>query len=63
MRMTFRIPDLENATRQYGVTLSRIANRQAEQTELKKTSLVIRAQSYLRRISAEFEAVKELLLP
>jgi MinD-like ATPase involved in chromosome partitioning or flagellar assembly len=63
IRMDFRLPELENAARNYGVTLGDIANRKAKEPELRKASLVMRAQSYHRRLFSEFDKVKELLLP
>jgi hypothetical protein len=46
-----------------GVTLGNVAVRQTKALELQKASLVMRAQSYRRRMFAEFDKVKELLLP
>ena len=46
-----------------GLTLGNIASRKTDAPELQKASLVMRAQSYRRRMFAEFEKVKELLLP
>ena len=63
IRMDYRIPDLENATRNHGVTLGEVATRATDAPELQKASLVMRAQSYRRRMLAEFDKVKELLLP
>ena len=63
IHMDFRLPDLENATRNHGVTLGQVASRQTDAPELRKASLVMRAQSYRRRMFAEFDTVKELLLP
>ncbi len=63
MRMDYRLPDLENATRNHGVTLGDVAMRATNAPELQKASLVMRAQSYRRRMFAEFDKVKELLLP
>ncbi len=63
IRFDCRLADLENAARNHGVTLSRVAGRTAPQPELQKASLVMRAQSYRRRMFAEFDKVKELLLP
>jgi len=54
MHMDYRLPDLENAVRNHGAT---------QAPELQRASLVMRAQSYRRRLFAEFERVKELLLP
>jgi hypothetical protein len=63
MRMDFRLPELENATRNHGVSLGGVAARRTAVPELQKASLVMRAQSYRRRLFAEFDTVKELLLP
>lgn len=63
VRMDFRLPDLENAMRNHGVTLGLVAARKTDAPELQKASLVMRAQSYRRRMFAEFDTVKELLLP
>ena len=63
IRMDYRLPELENAARNHGVTLGDIARRAHEAPELQKASLVMRAQSYRRRMFGEFERVKELLLP
>jgi len=61
--MDYRLPDLENATRNHGVTLGEVASRTTNVPELRKASLVMRAQSYRRRMFQEFERVQELLLP
>jgi hypothetical protein len=63
IRLDYRLADLENAVRNHGVTLGQVANRTARAPELQKASLVMRAQSYRRRMFAEFDKVKELLLP
>jgi CobQ/CobB/MinD/ParA nucleotide binding domain len=63
VRMDFRLPVLENATRNHGVTLGAVAARNTTAPELQKASLVMRAQSYRRRMFAEFDKVQELLLP
>ena len=63
IRMDYRLPVLENATRNHGVTLGAVAGRSTDAAELQKASLVMRAQSYRRRMFAEFDRVKELLLP
>jgi len=63
IQLDYRLADLENATRNHGVTLGRVAGRTTDAPELQKASLVMRAQSYRRRMFAEFEKVKELLLP
>ena len=63
IEMDYRLPELENAARNHGVTLGGIAGRVTGATELQKASLVMRAQSYRRRMFAEFGRVKDLLLP
>ena len=52
-----------NPARQHGVTLSQIVERRLTVPELQRASLVIRAQSYRRRLFAEIEKAKGLLLP
>jgi hypothetical protein len=61
--MDYRLDELENAARNHGVTLGSVAARATNAPELRKASLVMRAQSYRRRIFSEFDRVKELLLP
>jgi len=63
LRMEFRLPDLENPARQHGVTLGQVAERRIKVPELQRASLVIRAQSYRRRLFEEIEKAKGLLLP
>ncbi len=63
IRMDYRLADLENGARRYGVTLGDVATRKIDAPELQKASLVMRAQSYRRRIFAELERVTEVLLP
>jgi hypothetical protein len=61
--MEFRLADLENPARQHGVTLGQVAERKTQVGELQKASIVMRAQAYRRRLFAEFDKAKELLLP
>ena len=61
--MEFRLPDLENPARQHGVTLGQVAERKTQVVELQKASIVMRAQAYRRRLFAEFEKAKGVLLP
>ena len=63
IRMDYRLAELENAARNHGLTLGDIATRTNRTVELQKASLVMRAQSYRRRMFGEFDKVKELLLP
>lgn len=63
IHMDYRLPELENAARNHGVTLGDIALRSNQVPDLQKASIVMRAQSYRRRMFAEFDQVKDLLLP
>jgi MinD-like ATPase involved in chromosome partitioning or flagellar assembly len=63
IHMDYRLAELENAARNHGVTLGGVAARTTDAPELRRASLVMRAQSYRRRMFAEFDKVKELLLP
>jgi hypothetical protein len=63
LNMAYRLPELERATRNHGVTLGSVADRKTEVPELRKASLVMRAQSYRRAMFAEFDRVKGVLLP
>ncbi len=63
LAMEFRLPELENSARQHGVTLGQIVERRLKVPELQRASLVIRAQSYRRRLFEEIEKAKGLLLP
>ena len=63
LAMEFRLPELENPARQHGVTLGQIVERRLSVPELQRASLVIRAQSYRRRLFAEIEKATGLLLP
>jgi MinD-like ATPase involved in chromosome partitioning or flagellar assembly len=63
LHMDFRLAELENPARQHGVKLSQIAERKAAIDELRRDSLVMRAQSYRRRLFAEFDQAKAVSLP
>ena len=63
LHMEFRLAELENPIRQYGIQLGQVADRQASVEELKRASLVIRAQSYRRRIFSEFDRARQVFLP
>jgi MinD-like ATPase involved in chromosome partitioning or flagellar assembly len=63
MQMGYRLPELEGASRNHGVTLGSVADRKTDVPELQKASFVMRAQSYRRALFAEFDSVKEVLLP
>jgi MinD-like ATPase involved in chromosome partitioning or flagellar assembly len=61
--MEFRLAELENPLRQHGVQLGHVADRKVQVDELKRASLVMRAQSYRRRLFVEFDRVREVFLP
>lgn len=63
LSMEYRVSELENGSRQHGATLSQVARRQTKVAALRKASLVMRAQSYQRRLFEEFEKAKEFFLP
>jgi hypothetical protein len=63
MRMDSRLPDLQHAMRNHGLTLGQVSRRESKASELDKTSLVIRAQAYRRQLFAEFDRIMEALLP
>lgn len=61
--MESRLPDLQHALRNHGVTLGCVARRECSVPELAKSSLVIRAQAYRRQLFSQFNTIKESLLP
>jgi hypothetical protein len=63
LQMEFRLAELENPIRQHGIKLGEVADRTATVEELKRASLIMRAQSYRRHLFAEFERAKEAFLP
>jgi hypothetical protein len=63
IRMEFRLAELENPSRQHGVRLGQVATRQNAINELKRASIVMRAESYRRRLFSEFDRAKEVFLP
>ena len=63
IRMEFRLAELENPARQHGVRLGQVATRQNSVNELKRASIVMRAESYRRRLFSEFDRAKEVFLP
>jgi hypothetical protein len=62
LQMEFRLAELENPIRQHGVQLGQVADRKSQVDELKRASLVMRAQSYRRRLFAEFDRAREVFL-
>jgi len=63
LQMEFRLAELENPLRQHGIQLSQVADRKTMVDELKRASLVMRAQSYRRRLFSEFDRAREAFLP
>jgi MinD-like ATPase involved in chromosome partitioning or flagellar assembly len=63
LQMEFRLAELENPLRQHGIQLGQVADRKAAVEELKRASLVMRAQSYRRRLFSEFDRAKQVFLP
>ena len=63
LQMEFRLAELENPLRQHGIQLGQVADRKATVDELKRASLVMRAQSYRRRLFSEFDRAREAFLP
>jgi len=63
IEMEYRLPEIENEARSHGVTLRAVADRQTNVPGLSRTASVWRAQAYRRNLFAEFNRVKDLLLP
>jgi MinD-like ATPase involved in chromosome partitioning or flagellar assembly len=63
IEMEYRVSSFEAPARNHGVTIDQVASRRTDIAELQKSATVIRAQAYRRHIFAEFDRVKELLLP
>lgn len=63
LQMEFRLAELENPLRQHGIQLGQVADRKTMVDELKRASLVMRAQSYRRRLFSEFDRAKGAFLP
>jgi hypothetical protein len=63
IEMEYRMPSVEFAARNHGLTMGRVAARNHDVAELNQFSSVIRAQAYRRHIYAQFDRVAKLLLP
>jgi len=63
LQMEFRLAELENPLRQHGIQLGQVADRKTMVDELKRASLIMRAQSYRRRLFSEFDRAREAFLP
>jgi len=63
IEMEYRMPSVEFAARNHGLTMGRVAARNHDVAELNQFASVIRAQAYRRHIYAEFDRVAKLLLP
>jgi MinD-like ATPase involved in chromosome partitioning or flagellar assembly len=63
LQMEFRLAELENPLRQHGIQLGQVADRKTAVDELKRASLIMRAQSYRRRLFSEFDRARQVFLP
>jgi hypothetical protein len=63
IQMAYRLPHLETAMRNHGVTLSAVVQRQTTVPELGLSKTVLRAEGYRHRLFEQFDTVKDLLLP
>jgi len=63
MQMAYRLPHLETAMRNHGVTLTQVVDRQTTVPELQLSKAVLRAHAYRARLFDQFESVKDALLP
>jgi MinD-like ATPase involved in chromosome partitioning or flagellar assembly len=63
LQMEFRLAELENPLRQHGIQLGQVADRKTVVDELKRSSLVMRAQGYRRRLFSEFDRARQVFLP
>jgi hypothetical protein len=63
MQMAYRLPHLEAAMRNHGVTLTEVVKHRTTVPELQLSKAIIRAEGYRERMFEQFEKVKELLLP
>jgi hypothetical protein len=63
IQMPYRLPHLETALRNHGVTLSQVIHRQTTVPELQLSKAVLRAEGYRTRLFEQFDTIKDLLLP
>jgi hypothetical protein len=63
VQLEFRVAELENPLRQHGIQLGQVAGRKTAVDELKRASLVMRAQSFRRRLFSEFDRTRQVFLP
>jgi hypothetical protein len=63
IQMGYRLPHLETAMRNHGVMLTGVVGRQTRVPELQLSKAVLGADAYRTRLFAQFETVKDLLLP
>jgi MinD-like ATPase involved in chromosome partitioning or flagellar assembly len=63
LQMEFRLAELENPLRQHGIQLGHVVDRKTVVDELKRASLIMRAQSYRRRLFSEFDRTRQVFLP
>ena len=63
IQMGYRMPHLETAMRNHGVTLTQVVDRETTVPELQLSKAVLRAHAYRARLFDQFETVKDVLLP
>jgi CobQ/CobB/MinD/ParA nucleotide binding domain len=63
IQMAYRLPHLETAMRNYGVTLTQVVERHTTVPELQLSKAVLRAAAYRTRLFEQFERITEALLP
>ena len=63
IQMAYRLPHLETAMRNHGVTLTDVVRRRTSVPELQLAKAILRADAYRTRLFEQFETVKALLLP
>jgi hypothetical protein len=63
IQMDYRLPHLEGALRNHGVTLTQVVQRQTDIPELQLSKAVLRAEGYRTRMFAQFDTITGLLLP
>jgi MinD-like ATPase involved in chromosome partitioning or flagellar assembly len=63
MQMAYRLPHLEMAMRNHGVTLTQVMERQTTVPELQLSKAILRAAAYRAQLFEQFERVKGVLLP
>lgn len=63
IEMEYHMPSVEGPARNHGITMGRVASQQHQVPELNQPGPRLRAQAYRRHMYAQFDRVKEVLLP